>query len=70
MDISRWHHDTSLLALSLSIDSALRSKGESPSEVFDKHLSRRLRLNKREDRAAIARPAAPTYSRRQPVQVG
>jgi hypothetical protein len=36
MNISRWHRDTSLLALSLSIDCALRSKEESLSKISDK----------------------------------
>jgi hypothetical protein len=31
MNVSRWHRNTSLLALSLSIDSAIRNKEESTS---------------------------------------
>jgi hypothetical protein len=47
MDISRWHRDTSLLVLSLSIDNALRSKDESSSDISKKHGGRRLRPNNR-----------------------
>lgn len=39
MNISRWHRDTSLLALSLSIDNALRSKQESPSKGSNNYRS-------------------------------
>jgi hypothetical protein len=47
MNISRWHRDTSLLALSLSIDSALRSKEELPSKISEKLRSYRLGSNTR-----------------------
>jgi hypothetical protein len=47
MNITHWHRDTSLLALSLSIDSALSSKEEYSSETSDKSRSRHLGSNSR-----------------------
>lgn len=50
MDTARWHHDTSLLALNLSVDSALRAsiiRDNFPSGTARKR-PRRIRQVRRE----------------------
>jgi hypothetical protein len=70
MDISRWHRTTSLLALSLSIDTALRMDNGRYEPVCDSSCKdkspRRYRAQRRGANSLAALAIAPS-ARREPV---